>query len=266
MNFLFCMSFLVFGFFLQAFAKQNSNKPTVIIQAICWDRFTSKNITYFPWGNHNEANATSISMNIGFSIPCQPFAYYGKSPVKFFSYETNSIFQEQKDESEPKLKELGEFNFDATEGVVAEYFLLLFDQKNKESVKFYPLSLSQDLLPYGKLNCYSQYKENLYLAYGEQKHILAPGKSVRFNKISDSNSLPQLKIFTLKDRKYAEIMTEHVKLRNDRRAIIFFSTYKMLPLLKSYYFKRTPLEYSIGYNSLPLIMAEDSNSDDNTSE
>ena len=257
---------LVFIFFNQFLGGQNASKPTAIIQAICWDRITSKNITYFPWGNHEEANATTISINIGFSIPSQPFAYYGKSPLKFFSVDSNSLSQDQNDESEVQLKEVGEFKFDVREGFVAEYFLLLFDQKEQQSIKFYPLSLSQDQLPYGKLNCYSQYKENLYLAFGEQKHALAPGKSVRFNEISDSKSLTRLKVYTLKNRKYSEIMAEPVNLRNDRRAIIFFSSYKMQPLLKNYNFKRIPFEYSIGFNSLPLNIARDPDSDNNASE
>jgi len=65
------------------FSQALESKPTAIFSSVFWDRFTSKSITYAPWGNFDEQNATKITLQVGFSTPSQPVAYYGKSPIRF---------------------------------------------------------------------------------------------------------------------------------------------------------------------------------------
>jgi hypothetical protein len=115
--------------------------------------------------------------------------------------------------------------------------------------------LDQGNLPFGSFNCYSQCHETLYIAFGNQKQILAPGKSVRFQKEKDLVS--KISIYTRRDGKYAESISETINLRNDRRAIIFLSNYKNRPSIKRYYFNRVPIENSIGYDAQPFIATEE---------
>ena len=98
----------------------------------------------------------------------------------------------ERDES--KLEEIGEFTFNSTEGITSDFLLLLIEDKQNAKIKTYPMSLSQENLPYESFNCYSQYNENIYLAYGEQKQVLAPGKSVRFKSIENQTS-PEIQVF-----------------------------------------------------------------------
>ena len=100
-----------------------------------------------------------------------------------------------------KLTEVGEFTFDATEGIISYFLLLLLEDKQGAKFKTYPMSLKQENLPYESFNCYSQCRENLYLAYGEQKQVLAPGKYVRFKNIEDQTST-EIQVFTRKEGKY----------------------------------------------------------------
>ena len=246
------------------FVQANKQKPSLILQAVCWDRFASKNLCYFPWGNHEEANATKINLDIGFSSPSHPFVYYGKSPLKFFEQElVQPLDSIERDEN--KLKEIGEFTFNATEGITSDFLLLLIEDKQNAKIKTYPMSLKQENLPYESFNCYSQYNENIYLAYGEQKQVLAPGKSVRFKSTEDQRS-SEIKVFTRKDGKYLESMKEYIKVSQDRRGIVFFSPYRNRLKMKRYYINRSPIEGALGYGSLPSNLEIEETLDVNKTE
>ena len=79
--------------FLSLNAQEDAPKPSAIFKAVFWDRFTSKNLSYAPWGNYEENNATMVSLQVGFSTVSRPFAYYGSSPVKFLRRFINRILQ-----------------------------------------------------------------------------------------------------------------------------------------------------------------------------
>ena len=61
---------------------------------------------------------------------------------------------------ESKLKEIGEFTFNSTEGITSDFLLLIEDKMLKLKHTQCPL---QENLPYESFNCYSQYNENIYL-------------------------------------------------------------------------------------------------------
>ena len=122
----------------------------------------------------------------------------------------------------------------------------------------------QENLPYETFNCYSQYKENLYLAYGEQKQVLAPGKSVRFKNMENQTS-SEIRVFTRNDGKYTEALKEYVKVSQDRRGIIFFSPYRNRLKMKRYYINRSPIEEALGYGALPSKVQPGNIPDDNKS-
>lgn len=260
MRYRFLILIPIFQFVL---AEASSSKPTAIIQAICWDQFTSKNLHYFPWGNDAESNSTNLPLSVGFSIPSQPIAYYGKSPIKFFELDTSLVDPGLNNNSDPQFSQVAEFNFDARDGDTVNFFLLLLKKKNSNELKIYPISLDQGNLPFGSFNCYSQCQETLYIAFGNQKQVLAPGKSVRFQKEKDRVS--KVTIYTRRDGKYAESISEPINLGNDRRAIIFLSNYKNRPSIKRYYFNRVPIENSIGYDSQPFIVTEEELVEQNSS-
>ena len=257
--------FFLFSFtlYLSLFAQSPSPKPSLVLQAVCWDRFASKNICYFPWGNYEEENATKINLDIGFSSPSYPFVYYGKSPLKFFEQESVEL-PDLSERNKTKLTQVGEFTFNTTRGIISDFLLLLLEDKRNAAIKMYPISLMQENLPYETFNCYSQYKENLYLAYGEQKQVLAPGKSVRFKNMENQTS-SEIRVFTRNDGKYTEALKEYVKVSQDRRGIIFFSPYRNRLKMKRYYINRSPIEEALGYGALPSKVQPGNIPDDNKS-
>ena len=86
MRYRFLILIPIFQFVL---AEASSSKPTAIIQAICCDQFTSKIYIISP--GDAESNSTNLPLSVGFSIPSQPIAYYGKSPIKFFELDTSLV-------------------------------------------------------------------------------------------------------------------------------------------------------------------------------
>lgn len=250
----------VFGF------DENSEKhPTVILQAVCWDRFSSKNVVYYPWGNEDDDNASKAFVDVGFTSPSYPFVYYGNSPIKLYEHVQPSIEESYREEEiETELNEIGSFSFSRNGGQSPSFLLLLINQKNQAKLNIYPMSLAQDNLPYGSFNCYSQHKENIYLAYGEQKQVLAPGKSVRFQNNQEQTDSSEIKVYNQRDGKYVELMNEYLKVNKDRRGIVFFSPYKNHLKMKRFFFQRRPVETSIGYGMPPLSITIDKEQDDNS--
>lgn len=247
------------------FSQAKETKPTAIFSAVFWDRFTTKSITYAPWGNFDDLNATKITLQVGFSTPTKPFVYYGKPPIKFFE----TIFIEDENEEgsyKEKIKEFGEFSFEQDSGITKELFLIFLKQQNQTSYKVFSLPLSQDKFEYGSFVCYSQYKEALYLAYGNQKQVLGAGKSVKFKHNEEKNNeTVQLKIFKRSGAKYEEVASDYLALSPTRRSIGFLAPNRNRVHLKRYYFNKTPIESSIGYNSVPFTEFLKNDSEDNSS-
>jgi hypothetical protein len=248
------------------FSQALESKPTAIFSAVFWDRFTSKSITYAPWGNHDDQNATKITLQVGFSTPSQPIAYYGKSPIRFFE----TIFLEDGNEEgsyTEKIEELCEFSFEQDSSITKDLFLIFLKQKNQSKFKTFSLPLSQDSFEYGSFICYSQYKEPLYLAYGNQKQVLGSGNSVKFKQDEKGNNEPvQLKVFKRLGAKYEEVASDYLVLSPTRRSLGFLAPNRNRVRLKRYYFNRTPIESSIGYNSVPYTELLANDSEDNSTD
>lgn len=256
---------LLFLFQNLAYTENAQTKPKAIFQAACWDQFNSERLVYFPWDNEAEKNATSISLAIGSSVPSKPFAYYGNSPIKFFRNDAPLNNQSTDENSERDLLKVAEFRFEKNSGEVENIFLLFLKQNNSSNLRLFSLDLKQGNLPYGSFNCYSQFKSNLFIAYGKQKQVLSPGKSVRFQSDEKSASNPLMSVFTKEKDKYIEQIADFINVSNSKRAILFFTSFKELPNLKRFYFRRVPNEMALGYNAPPLILPMSPSLDENSS-
>ena len=260
--------FILLGLLLKTILLSQSQEraPSAVFTAVFWDRFTSKNISYMPWGNENDLNATEVTIQVGFSTPSQPFAYYGKEPIKFFE----KSFRDIGDDGIP-LKEhsqkIGEFNFSYQEGKT-QYFLLIFlKQPKQHEFKIFSISLAQQDLEYGSFICYSQHKEPLYLIFGDKKQVLGAGKSVKFKQAEneESQTVP-FKGFVKKDSKYLEVISDFLAINSENRAILFLSPVRNRLRLKRFYINRVPIESTIGFNSSPINIVESVKSEANATK
>tara|TARA_B100000242_G_C43050270_1_gene490668 strand:+ start:2284 stop:3117 length:834 start_codon:yes stop_codon:yes gene_type:complete len=252
--------------FLSVNAQEVAPKPSAIFKAVFWDRFTSKNLSYAPWGNYEDNNATMVSLQVGFSTVSRPFVYYGSPPVKFFekTYQTETSIDSSPSDNEKK--ELGDFSFEKTEGQTQHFLLLFLKQSNNQKFKIFPLPLSYKDLELGSFKSYSQCKENLYLAYGDQKQVLAPGKSVMFRcQISEDLEKSKLRVFTRNGSKYEEVVTDYLTLNRDMRAYVFLSPYRNRIRIKRYFVDKIEEKNSLGFGMSPLKVQVQQNTDQNSS-
>ena len=94
------------------YGQNSTPEPTAVFRAVFWDRFTSRDLSFAPWGNGEEANATILSARVGFSQPSRSFVYYGDSPFKVF---TKSFVQVDENCNAGKIEQSGGICFSAQE-------------------------------------------------------------------------------------------------------------------------------------------------------
>lgn len=260
--------FILLGMLLKTilFSQSLEREPDAVFTAVFWDRFTTKNISYMPWGNENDLNATEVTIQVGFSTPSQPFAYYGKEPIKFFEKSFRDVGDEDTPLTEHSQK-IGEFNFSYQEGRTQHFLLIFLKQPKHHEFKIFSISLAQQDLEYGSFICYSQHKEPLYLIFGDKKQILGPGKSVKFKQAENekSQTLP-FKGFVKKDSEYQEVISDFLAINSENRAILFLSPVRNRLRLKRFYLNRVPIESTIGFNSNPINIIESVKSEVNATE
>ena len=67
-----------------------------------------------------------------------------------------------------------------------------------------------------------------------------------------NNETVQLKIFKRSGAKYEEVASDYLALSSTRRSIGFLAPNRNRVRLKRYYFNKTPIESSIGFDSEPF--------------
>jgi hypothetical protein len=238
--------------------------PTAIFRTVFWDRFMSSDLIFSPWGNEKESNATIFTTRVGFSSPSRSLVYYGQSPFKLFT-QIPTQAPEETNSSTPPLNQVAEFSFKMEQDRIKRYLLILLKQQQGTGFRVFPLSMSQNDLPFGSIVCYSQVREALYLAYGDQKNVLNPGKSVKFSYIETEDlDKSKLQIFTRRNAKYEEAAVDYLRLNPETRAVSFLSTFRSRIRFKRYILNRESIESSLGYGALPFVQEVNESSDDNS--
>ena len=63
----------------------------------------------------------------------------------------------------------------------------------------------------------------LYIAYGSQKNVLAPGKSARFSYVENPDiEASKLRVFTRRDSKYEEMAMDYMALSKENEQLFFY--------------------------------------------
>ena len=107
-------------------------KPTAIFTAVFWEKYASAQLSYAPWGNGNEVNATTRNLRIGFSSPSKEFAYYGDDNVAFYPVNIGG----EDEVGELEMEKVAEFSFTAKKDVIQRYLLLFLKGKFYIGIKY----------------------------------------------------------------------------------------------------------------------------------
>ena len=104
------------------------------------------------------------------------------------------------------------------------------------------------------------------MAYGDQKQVLAPGKSVMFRcQTNEDLEKSKLRVFTRNGSKYEEVVTDYLTLNRDMRAFVFLSPYRKRIRVKRYFVDKIEEEQSLGFGMSPLEVQVQQNTDQNSS-
>lgn len=225
--------------------------PKGLFSAVFWDKFKSATLHYAPWGNANEENASMEMVPVNFFSPSRKFAYYGESPLEFFS----QIYSE--DGTETNYSKIGEFAFSSQATKTQESLFLLFSKPDSQTFKVYPIGFGPSEVPFGSIKVFSQAGKTLYMTFGKEKIVLASGKSKLLQPLELSGkSNSTLVVFENVGGKYEKVFSRNLVFERSRRGVAFFSMEKKRLRFKLYQETATPLESSIGFNANPLQVAE----------
>ncbi len=225
--------------------------PKGLFSAVFWDKFKSATLHYAPWGNTNEENASMEMVPVNFFSPSRKFAYYGESPLEFFS----QVYSE--DGSGPNYSKIGEFAFSSQAIKTRESLFLLFSKPDSQTFKVYPIGFGASDVPFGSIKVFSQAGKTLYMTFGKEKIVLASGKSKLLQPLELSgNSNSNLVVFENVGGKYEKVFSRNLVFERGRRGVAFFSMEKKRLRFKLYQETATPLESTIGFNANPLQVAE----------
>ena len=240
--------------------QADDRSPTALFSALFWEKHTSKTLSYAPWGNDTEDNASMIKLNVGFNGLSPKFAYYGEGALKFFEKKYYSDFQislmnEKEKELMDEMPVVAEFPFSAKEEEVQEFILLfLKDSDNDKRFKIYPLPFSKKILPYGYYQFISQAREELNFTINQERMKLDPGAKVMQNFSALANS-PTIRVsgYRKDDDEFKEFYSENFSNSNARRGYLFFSPNKKRIKITSLLERKSPLEKALGYGAKRTI-------------
>ena len=138
--------------------------PTAYFHAVIFEGGGAIDLSFAPWGNFLEENATSFTIKIGSYRVSQKFCYYGSSPIRFYD-QSNSLALEY------HLKPSSE---------VPSEELLLIQKSDDQSLRAYGLPFDMTAIPMGSYLFQSFAKEPTFFKVDDQKFSIKPRASRLF--------------------------------------------------------------------------------------
>ena len=237
-------------------------EPSAFISAVFWDKYQNQTFTYAPWGNENEENASMVSVAINSNSLSKKFAYYGSGKLNLY----NVAYGDNVDAGVEKSKDLAiEFQLPSIQEKGKHYILLILGMKKNNTRRIYPMSFSEDEIPFGSYKFVSQLRSSLYLFFGKEKFNLDSGKSY----ISPANLEEGKRGITLKaviqSNGHSNTLYEDEWSHNSRMRGLFFLVMNGNKLnLKRLVEYNIPLSRSIGYGLPPLTISKEATIQDGT--
>ena len=234
--------------------KNKEEKPTAAFSAVFWDRFMGARVSYAPWGNHSDENATFREVQIGFSSPSQKFVYYGKETLNF--YDAREVSNSTEQENEKERIPVAQFEFTHNEDEpMKEYLLLLIKQSGKGlKYKLHAIPFSYSDVPASSLKCYSQLRETIYVAFEKARLSIPPGKSKLIQgEFGAGSERYLLEGYFREQGKYVKELSQQMQFSSNQRGILLFSKERNRLRVKSYLETRQSLINAIGYGVAPLL-------------
>jgi len=249
--FLLFSSFILPHLFL--YAEESISKPTALISALFWQKYSNKTLIYWPWGNEEENNSTNLELKVGSNGLSKKFAYYGQKNLnfyekKYFSPREISLMSEKEKELMNETPLVAEFPFSAKQDEIQEFILLFIKDSQTGRFKIYPLPFSKQRIPFGSYHFISQAREELNFTINQDRMSLGPGEK-NFQDFSKLTNTPMIQVtgYRREDNEYKKFYSQNFSNNKNRRGYLFFSPDRKRIKVTLLMENDDPIESVLGY-------------------
>ncbi|NDH00869.1 MAG: hypothetical protein EBY43_07310 [Opitutae bacterium] len=195
--------FFSFGHSLFALEEPPENSAPAFFHTIIFEGGGSEDLTYAPWGNAEDVNATLYNIRVGSFRMTKKFCYYGSSPVRFLNQDRELVFEH-------------EFSRNGSEGFEQ---IILIRRLRDGKLTSHGIPFDESLVPMGSFLLQSFANESTFFKAGETKMSIQSGKSRLFHSGQNTQDL-SVKGYLMRNGKYKEALTQNISKPQSKRGII----------------------------------------------
>ena len=237
-----------FGHNLFSLEESPQTSAPAFFHTIIFEGGGSEDLTYVPWGNADDENATRYSIRVGSFRMTKKFCYYGNSPIRFYDQERELVFEHE-------FSRDGQGDFEQ---------IILIRRLRDGKLKSHGIPFAESLVPMGSFLLQSFANESTFFKAGETKMSIQPGKSRLFHSGQNTQNL-SVNGYLMRNGKYKEALTQNISKPQSKRGIITVRVSGDLIRSTSLITGSVQKSFVLGYNS-PKTMNPESNLPENRSE
>jgi len=240
----------LFSFCNSLFSLEESPETSgpAYFHTIIFEGGGSEDLTYVPWGNAEDENATRYSIRVGSFRMTKKFCYYGESPIRFYNQDREPVFEHE-------FSRDGRGDFEQ---------IILIRRMKDGKLTSHGLPFAESLVPMGSFLLQSFANESTFFKAGEMKMSIQAGKSKLFHSGQSTQNL-SVNGYLMRNGKYKEALTQNISKPLSKRGIIAVRVSGDLIRSTSLITGSSQKSFVLGYNS-PKIINPEPNLPQNRSE
>ena len=196
----------------------------------------TEELTYAPWGNTEDENATLYTIRAGSFRMSKKFCYYGKSPIRFYKEGKEQAF-------EHSFAHNGSNDFEQ---------IILIRKSSNGKLQSYGLAFQENRVPLGTFLFQSFATEATFFKVGNKKFSLQKGMNQFFTSDKNTQNL-SVKGYLMRNGKYQAALTKNISKPSSKRGIIAVRVFG--DMIRSTSLITGPVQKSfvLGYNAPKTI-------------
>ena len=236
-----CLLIFLCSFGQSLFSLEESPQTSgpAFFHTIIFEGGGSEDLTYAPWGNTEDENATRYSIRVGSFRMTKKFCYYGNSPIRFYNQDREPVFEHE-------FSRVGRGDFEQ---------IILIRRMKDGKLTSHGLPFAESLVPMGSFLLQSFANESTFFKAGEMKMSIQAGKSKLFHSGQSTQNL-SVNGYLMRNGKYKEALTQNISKPLSKRGIIAVRVSGDLIRSTSLITGSSQKSFVLGYNSPKTINPE----------
>lgn len=243
---LICLS--TFGPSLFSLEESPETSAPAFFHTIIFEGGGSEDLTYVPWGNAEDENATRYSIRVGSFRMTKKFCYYGNSPIRFYNQDQELVFEHE-------FSRDGRGDFEQ---------IILIRRLKDGKLTSHGIPFAESVVPMGSFSLQSFANESTFFKAGETKMSIQSGKTRLFHSGQSTQNL-SVNGYLMRNGKYKEALTQNISKPRFKRGIIAVRVSGDLIRSTSLITGSIQKSFVLGYNS-PKTINPEPNLPENRSE